>query len=92
MMDGRYTPGPVKPRYISYGQKYIILMNQPSQPLFTSISISTPAQKLPYNFSLLLFPLQPLNVLPPSNSITFPVICAAPALLKNRTTPAKSLG
>lgn len=48
-----------------------------------------------YNFpccSLPLLLLHPLNVLPPSNSNTFPVICALALPLKNNTTPAKSEG
>lgn len=44
-----------------------------------------------YNFPLPPPLLHPLNVLPPSSSKTFPVICALALLLKNNTTPAKSL-
>lgn len=46
-----------------------------------------------YNFSALPFELlHPLNVLPPSSSSTFPVICALACELRNNTTPAKSEG
>jgi hypothetical protein len=34
----------------------------------------------------------PLTRLPPSISITFPVMCADAALLRNNTSPAKSEG
>jgi hypothetical protein len=45
-----------------------------------------------YNFAVFLLALHPLLVAPPSSSITFPVICADPILLKNKITPAKSDG
>lgn len=56
----------------------------------TIISIHQP--HLYILLSAFAFALPPASVCPPSNSSTFPVICALATLLKNSTNPPKSLG
>jgi hypothetical protein len=46
-----------------------------------------------YNLlALFIFPLKPVSVAPPSISSALPVICALPALARNKHSPPKSLG
>jgi len=59
----------------------------------SSLSIMRTVSATRYNrLSFFFFDLKPLSVLPPSSSITFPVMCADPMLERKSTTPPKSDG